>query len=179
MSVRLVILGLLHRRNLYGYELKQIIEAQMGDWTSIAFGSIYFALRKLADEGLIEQVSVERSGNRPSRSVYSITKSGRVEFLRMLRELWMTPKRQYHQLDIALYFHHALPPEELLACVAQQIAITKQILAHIEQHRDETLADKSIPRMARAIFDHSTAHYEAELRWLEAVRGKLETGEWA
>ena len=49
MSVRLVLLGLLHERPLYGYEIKQIIEEHMGDWTSIAFGSIYFALDKLAE----------------------------------------------------------------------------------------------------------------------------------
>jgi len=53
MSVRLVILGLLCDRPLYGYEIKQIIEEHMGDWTSIAFGSIYFALDKLAEEGFV------------------------------------------------------------------------------------------------------------------------------
>jgi len=31
MSTRLVILGLLNERPLYGYEIKQIIEGQMGE----------------------------------------------------------------------------------------------------------------------------------------------------
>jgi Fe2+ or Zn2+ uptake regulation protein len=57
MSVKLVILGLLRERPLYGYEIKQIIEEHMGDWTSIAFGSIYFALDKLAKEGFVEKVA--------------------------------------------------------------------------------------------------------------------------
>ena len=34
----------------------------MGDWTSIAFGSIYFALRKLAEEGFIRDPSLPQSG---------------------------------------------------------------------------------------------------------------------
>ncbi len=50
MSTRLVILGFLRERSLHGYEIKQLIEDRMGDWTSIAFGSIYFALSKLAEE---------------------------------------------------------------------------------------------------------------------------------
>ena len=69
MSTRLVLLGLLRDRKLYGYELKHIIEDHMGDWTSIAFGSIYFALNKLSEEGLIEKVAVEKPGKRPSRCV--------------------------------------------------------------------------------------------------------------
>jgi DNA-binding PadR family transcriptional regulator len=47
-----------HRnRPLHGYELKHIVEQHMGDWTNIAFGSIFFALGKLAEEGYIEQVA--------------------------------------------------------------------------------------------------------------------------
>ena len=88
MSTRLVMLGLLRERPLYGYEIKHIIEEHMGDWTNIAFGSIYFALGKLAEEGFIEQVAVEQEGRRPSRSVYQITEEGRDEFLRLLREVW-------------------------------------------------------------------------------------------
>ena len=94
LSTRLVILGLLQWRPLYGYEIKQIIEERMGDWTDIAFGSIYFALDKLTDEGLIERVSIEQKGNRPSRSVYEITDAGRTEFLNLLRQTWQELDRQ-------------------------------------------------------------------------------------
>jgi DNA-binding PadR family transcriptional regulator len=92
MSTRLVILGLLRDQPLHGYEIKQIIEEHMGDWTSIAFGSIYFALGKLSEEGLIEMAVTEKKGNRPSRSVYQITESGRSEFLRLLKEVWRDRK---------------------------------------------------------------------------------------
>ena len=85
----MVLLGLLHDRPLYGYEIKQLIEAHMGDWTSIAFGSIYFALDKLAEDGLAEKVAVEQSGSRPSRSVYQITQTGKAEFLRLQQIIWV------------------------------------------------------------------------------------------
>ena len=62
MSTRLVILGLLRDRPLYGYEIKHIIEEHMGDWTSIAFGSIYFALNKLAEEDFIEKTGTTQEG---------------------------------------------------------------------------------------------------------------------
>ncbi|MGC9358039.1 MAG: PadR family transcriptional regulator, partial [Anaerolineae bacterium] len=114
MSTRLVILGLLRERPLHGYEIKHIIEDHMGDWTSIAFGSIYYALGKLEEDGFIEQVATEQEGNRPSRNVYQITKEGRAEFLYLLRELWREPERQYFDFDFALFFAEALPREEML-----------------------------------------------------------------
>ena len=104
MSTRVVILGLLPRKPLHGYEIKQIIESHMGDWTSIAFGSIYFALDKLSDEGLVERASVEQHGNRPSRSIFRITGKGREEFLRLLRKTWNEVERSYFDLDIGLFF---------------------------------------------------------------------------
>ncbi|PKO14362.1 MAG: hypothetical protein CVU39_15105 [Chloroflexi bacterium HGW-Chloroflexi-10] len=57
MIVRLVILGLLRDRPLYGYEIKQVIEEHMSDWTSIAFGPIYFALDKLVEKGFVKKIS--------------------------------------------------------------------------------------------------------------------------
>lgn len=35
----LAVLGILIRGPLHGYEIKQIIQREMGDWTNIAFGS--------------------------------------------------------------------------------------------------------------------------------------------
>jgi DNA-binding PadR family transcriptional regulator len=178
MSVRLVILGLLQRRDLHGYELKQIIEGQMGDWTSIAFGSIYFALKKLAAEGLIEQVALERDGNRPSRAVYSLTEAGRAEFHQLLRSIWRKPERHHHQIDIALYFYYALPSDEIEGHIAQRIEVTRNVLEHVDRHREQILSDKRVPKMAKALFDHSSLHLEAELRWLSDLQAKLRSGEY-
>ncbi|NLZ13794.1 MAG: PadR family transcriptional regulator, partial [Thermotogaceae bacterium] len=86
MNIRLVILGLLQRRPMHGYEIKQEIERGMGDWTDIAFGSIYFAISKLAEEQSISESGKEKVGNRPSRIIYTITEKGRQEFIRILRD---------------------------------------------------------------------------------------------
>jgi DNA-binding PadR family transcriptional regulator len=178
MSVKLVILGLLRERPLYGYEIKQIIEEHMGDWTSIAFGSIYFALDKLAKEGFVEKVATEQEGNRPSRSVYQITDSGGSEFLHLLREVWQDVEREYFELDIGLFFMNALPLQEVkgyLEARRKRLIIT---LEHIRSHREEQLEDANVPRLAAAIFDHTIAHTQAELAWTEELVRKIENGEY-
>ena len=91
MSTRLVILGFLRGQPLYGYEIKQMIEHVMGDWTNIAFGSIYYALGKLAEDRFVEKVGTEQEGGRPSRTVYQITDAGREG---VIRSWWATTSPQ-------------------------------------------------------------------------------------
>ena len=176
MTVRMVILGLLRERPLYGYEIKQIIEEHMSDWTSIAFGSIYFALDKLAEEKFVEKVEVEQEGKRPSRSVYQITQLGREEFLRLLRDSWQQFERQYFSLDICLFFLDSLPIEEVKKYLQIRKSTLQAALGQIEGHRTEQLALPEITPLAAAIFNHTLVHTQAELDWVTDLLQKLESG---
>ena len=178
MSTRLVILGLLRERPLYGYEIKQIIEEHMGDWTNIAFGSIYFALGKLAEEGFIKKIATEQEGKRPSRSVYQITQAGQDEFLRLLREALREVERHYYTIDIGLAFMEALPREEAQGYLRGRVAELKATLEHVQEHRAEQLASQEVPSSAAAVFDHSLAHFQAELNWTWDILDKMERGEY-
>jgi DNA-binding PadR family transcriptional regulator len=176
MSTRLVILGLLRERPLYGYELKHIIEEHMGDWTNIAFGSIYFALGKLADEGFIERIATEQEGKRPSRSVYQITEAGRGEFLRLLREVWSEVERHYYTIDIGLAFMEALPREEVRGYLRGRIGQLEVVLGHLDKHREEIVTMEEVPQRAASVFEHSQLHFEAELAWTRNLLAEIEQG---
>jgi DNA-binding PadR family transcriptional regulator len=177
MSTRLVILGLLKDKPLHGYELKQIIEERMDDWTSIAFGSIYFALDKLNEEGFVERISEERIGNRPSRSVYQITEKGKEEFTVLQKEIWQDFSRQYYPLDIALAFSGSLPPEEVKGYLRKRIDFLDAALKHIEEHKKEQLSQLDMPKIAKAIFNHAECHVRAERSWLVGLLEGFESGE--
>lgn len=178
MTVRLVILGLLRDRPLYGYEIKQIIEEHMSDWTSIAFGSIYFALDKLAEEHFVEKVSVEQDGKRPSRSVYQITDAGRAEFLRLLREGFKQMDRPTYSLDICLFFVASLPLEEVKHALRARQGALQKSLTYIQSHQDAQMQLPEVPRLAGAIFDHARVHTQAELSWVSDLLQKIEAGEY-
>ena len=177
MSTRLVILGFLRGRPLYGYEIKHMIEQVMGDWTNIAFGSIYFALRKLAEEGFIEKVGTEQEGGRPSRTVYQITDAGRGEFMRLLREVWDDVEQHYFTFDIGLSFMSALPIEEVKGLLRKRVKHLEHIVQHLDAHRAEQLADEHVPsHLATTVFDHHRAHLNAELDWMRDLLAKVEQG---
>jgi DNA-binding PadR family transcriptional regulator len=174
MSTRLVILGLLRERPLYGYEIKQIVEEHMGDWTNIAFGSIYFALKKLSEEGFVEKVGIEQEGGRPSRTIYQITEAGRAEFLRLLREVWSEVERHYYTIDIGLAFMEALPVGEVKGYLRGRSTQLEEILQHLAEHKAEILAMEEVPRKAAAVFEHSGAHFAAELAWTRDLLTEIE-----
>ncbi len=176
MSTRLVILGLLRDRAMHGYEIKHIIEDHMGDWTSIAFGSIYFALKKLTGDGLLEVKATEKAGNRPSRTVYHITDPGRKEFERLLHELWATPERQFFAIDLGLFFMDALAVDEIQEHLKGRVQALRQTLEYLDTHRDEQLSNPHVPKRARWIFDHSRAHLHAEIAWTEGLLAELSAG---
>ena len=175
MSVRLVLLGLLHDRPLYGYEIKQIIEEHMGDWTSIAFGSIYFALDKLSGEKFVERVATEQDGNRPSRSIYQITASGEEEFLRLLRESWQNIEREYYEIDICLFFLHRLSNAEVKGFLRARLTRLERAVAQLQLHKAEQLNQVDIPVQARAIFSHAMVHIQSEFNWTKELLAGMET----
>lgn len=177
MSTRLVILGFLRGRPLYGYEIKHMIEQIMGDWTNIAFGSIYFALRKLAEEGFIEKVGTEQEGGRPSRTIYQITEAGREEFLQLLRQVWQEVEHWYFTFDIGLSFISALPIAEVKGHLRKRVKHLEHMVQHLDAHQAEQLANEHVPsHLTAAVFDHHRAHLNAELDWTRDLLEKVEQG---
>ncbi|MBN1190610.1 MAG: PadR family transcriptional regulator [Dehalococcoidales bacterium] len=172
-NIRLVILGILGRYPMHGYEIKHIIEDHMGDWTDIKFGSIYFALSKLAEDGAIEVDKETREGNRPSRIVYRITEKGRHEFLRLLRELWSGEDDTLYAFDIGVFFMRSLPLPEAEKLLDERIDKTKRKLVYLEHHRSEYEGNPHIPLQAMAIMQHSLLHLQAELSWLKDLKKNL------
>ena len=175
-TTRLVLLGLLRRNPLHGYELKHIIEEHMGGWTSIAFGSIYFALGKLDEEGMVEKVADEQHGNRPSRRIYQITDAGREEFLHLLRNTWTSSEREYYALDVGIAFMDALPIEEVKGFLEGRITALEETLVYLNAHEKEQMSRDDVPASARMVFSHSLVHMEAELTWLRGLLHEVEGG---
>lgn len=146
------------------------------DWTSIAFGSIYFALNKLSEEGLIEKIATEQEGNRPSRTVYQITEAGKKEFMQLLQNQWTQAERKYYDFDIALFFQEYLSSGEIVEMLTHKIRGLEKAIRHLESRRKETLTNPEIPQIAAHIFNHNLVHLNAELEWLKSLKKRFPGG---
>ena len=81
MNARLLVLGVLHRGNLHPYEIKRRLEGAMVEcYTDVDVGTLYYAVRQLEKDALIEAVAQERVRRGGIRTIYRITDLGRAEF---------------------------------------------------------------------------------------------------
>src|SRR5215210_895261 len=118
-ATRLLILGVVRSRQpIHGYDVRRELESWQAErWANIAYGSIYFALNKMAEEGLVEVVGTGQGGKGPARTTYAITAQGEAEFQQLLREYWWEAKTVIDPFQVALAFIHELPRDEVLAAL--------------------------------------------------------------
>lgn len=81
----LVILGLLRREDMYGYQLVQETERVSGGRIVTQEGSLYPVLYKLVDQGMISDRRVQ-VGKRMTRVYYHLEPAGEARFTELLHE---------------------------------------------------------------------------------------------
>jgi DNA-binding PadR family transcriptional regulator len=180
-ATRLLILGVLIRKQpIHGYDIRRELELWNAEqWANIAYGSIYFALNKMAEEELIAASSSDQAGSRPARTTYTITERGREEFERLLREYWWQEKPVIDPFQVALTFLDRLPRDELLAALRHRADTLRATLAAWDWGVSSKMGAPSTPRHIAEQLALTKAYKEATLRWLELVIAKVEHGELA
>lgn len=88
--LELAVLGLLHESPMHGYELRKRINALLGAFRALSYGTLYPALKSLLVAGLIRELGPTDTGpdedaapplaGRRGRIVYEITAEGKERF---------------------------------------------------------------------------------------------------
>ena len=105
MSLNHVILGLLNREPLTGYEMKKIIQNTPFMHWSGNNNQIYKAVVELLDEGYVTK-QVEHQDGAPSKNIYTLTDDGLREFTRWLLDVTDVPMfRKQFLIKLALANH--------------------------------------------------------------------------
>lgn len=81
----LVILGLLQKQDMYGYQLVQETERQTGGRITTQEGSLYPVLYKLVDQKLISDRKIQ-VGKRMTRVYYHLEPAGKQRLKELIRE---------------------------------------------------------------------------------------------
>lgn len=167
MDVRTICLGLLTRADATGYEIKkQFEEDGFGHFAEASFGSIYPALSRLTEEGLVS-VREESQEKRPDRKVYSITEAGHTRFLEALNRP-VHEDRNRSAFAFAMLFSHLLPRERVYALLELYIADKEARLARLNARmaEEQTPGEHFVNGLGRTI-------YAAMLDYLRAHRSGL------
>jgi PadR family transcriptional regulator AphA len=106
-----VVLGLLSKRPLSGYDIKAIVDRSTRFFWAASYGQIYPELRRLEADGLIEGKDTPTGERR--RRVYELTPDGRKALVEWLLGPTVTIELRDESL-LRLFFGDALPTEQAL-----------------------------------------------------------------
>lgn len=168
MKIEITILGLLSERNLYGYEIKKKIVDKLDDYADIKFGSIYYAIKKAVDNGLVKRVGTEKDSGNPERYIYEILPAGRKHYKKLLKQ-YFDKNLLHFDIDIILMFIDSLSKEQKDQFVDERLTLIKE---KIDSIRDKISAVSKNPEEITnlTVLNYLEHHLKAELAWLKSMK---------
>lgn len=172
-SIRLYILdALVVEGPMHGHQLRLLAEKEhVHDWTDISVGAIYGALKRMAAEGLIEEVRSEREGAYPERQIFGITDAGRVALSVTKREALREIVVRSDPFDLAMSRLDPEKLETLTDTLAARIAHLKAMVIEAEAHLASI--SRYLTFTERIVMQHKAAKLAAEVQWHEELFSQL------
>ncbi|MET8777485.1 helix-turn-helix transcriptional regulator [Nocardia sp. NPDC050713] len=177
------VLALVEERPMHPYEMYQLM-LRRGENLVVKLrpGSLYHTVARLADQELVCAEGVDRAGNRPERTIYRITASGRAALRARIAEILRYPTREYPLFPVALGEAHNLPKDEVLALVRERVAHLENDLTDLATMAEWARAHE-VPRRYWIVLPYLRATVAAEHAWLvgfldEVAGGALEWEEF-
>lgn len=165
MPTDLILLGILHSGEYYGYEIMKIIKSVMVQITDITTGTLYYKLKGLEKRGLVIH-NEEQDGRRPVRFRYSITPEGRETFRQMAQDHIAHAGRPYWPVMSSLFFINLLDPDESIRAIRDRIKRLEAELARLGRLRSY-IQQGSYPFQANLIVQHGMEHIRTDVGILE------------
>ena len=167
MDIRTLCLGILSLGDATGYEIKKMVaEGSFSFFSEASYGSIYPALTKLSDEGLIEWTA-EAQTNRPDKKIYHLTDKGRTMLESALGNA-PKPDKNRSEFLAALMFSEAVAPDRIPVLLADRIGHHDTQLAIL----NELLQVETSPA-SRFVLEYGIAIQRAARDFLEENADKL------
>lgn len=171
----LAVLSLLRERPRHPYEMQALVrERHVDEVVKLRGGSLYDAIRRLADAGLIAAVDTERPGARPERTVYAITATGTAMVEELIHDYLRAPAREHPVFVTALA--HILNVDSATA-----VGLLRERRQAIQATHDgiaRQVADRpaDMPRVVILEVEYAQTMRAAELAWLNAVIKDIDDG---
>ena len=170
----ITVLALLVEDDMHPYEMLRLLEQRRRDRiVSVTKGSVYHTVARLESQGYIAEVGVDREGNRPERTSYSVRPLGR-EIL----PAWVA--EELPRIDrpaafrVALAEAHNVP----LARVTELLTVRGEALREqLETLRDGISAahDRGTPEQFLIEFERERTLRDADLQWNTALLERFST----
>ena len=176
----LSVLELLNEGPMHPYELAATMrERHHDEFIRLNFGSLYHTVDSLERYGWIVPAEKEKEGNRPERTVYRLSDSGRKVLLQVVSEIIAQPRREYPYFSAGLMFMHHLDAATAAQLLEQRAQALQAVITKLSHILDEVLASGHT-RLALIELEHKIAMIEAERNWVRRIAKEINDGklEW-
>jgi DNA-binding PadR family transcriptional regulator len=169
----LFILGsLVERGPMHGHAIRMLAEEEHIDqWADFGAGAIYGAIKRLAADGLIAELRVEREGNYPERQVYDVTAEGRQNLDELRRHELDTIVYRPDPVDLALARLDPDALDELEGTVRTRLAELRSRLQESEVHVIRIAHYLTL--MEQQVMRHKAHRLRGEIAWHEQLLAAL------
>ncbi|MEO0410234.1 MAG: PadR family transcriptional regulator [Pseudomonadota bacterium] len=139
MDVKTLCLGILSLGEATGYEIKKLVaDGAFSFFSEASYGSIYPALTKLMEAGLVTCRSQSQDG-RPDKKIYSLTAAGEAELKTNILQS-PGPDKQRSEFLATVLFSEAVSPERLTLLLAERKQYHKERIAALEVMQDDEMS---------------------------------------
>ncbi|MEN9568089.1 MAG: hypothetical protein RLZZ69_3285 [Cyanobacteriota bacterium] len=164
--LELAALGLLLKKPLHGYLLKQQLERFMSGCISVNYGAIYPLLKRLEKQKYIKTQELADAGS--NRKVYQITELGRDRWREKMlahpHESWVNSRSRF---IIKFFFFSQLEPTQRVKLMQSRLMTCQLRLENRESQESQVVEpDAEDPYRAIALQRH-LANLRCEIEWLK------------
>jgi DNA-binding PadR family transcriptional regulator len=139
-------------------------------------GSLYDTVRALTRDGWIEADGTEQVGNRPARTIYRHTPTGRDGFTDWLDELIRKPSPEYPRFLSAVGYLGALGRVRAAGALRERAAALRERIAEGAEGYRAAHEEHNAPRLFVIEAEYAAAMAHAELAWVERTADEIERG---
>ena len=167
MDVRTICIGILDLGDATGYEIKKLVaDGAFSFFSEASYGSIYPALSKLMEDGLVT-CREEAQDGKPDKKIYSLTEQGRTELTGALQKD-PGPDRQRSEFLASLLFAEAVSPERVNQLIDDRIE------HHLERiHALRNMSEAELTPASAFVLGYGLSVQQAALDYLKTNKSSL------
>ena len=160
---------------MHPYQMQRLLHLRHKDKIlDLKRGSLYHAIRRLAQSGLIDVEKTDRDGRRPERTTYRITPAGSIALLDVLRKIVARPGRESSECMAAMSFLVHIDPGEACMLLEER---ARNLKAEIDRTA-AALADATarVARINLIESEYRVVMLRAERSWVRALEREIREG---
>ena len=169
-------LALLTERPMHPYEMYQLLMARSEDrLLKVRPGTLYHAVGRLEEQGLVRVMGTDREGNRPERTTYEISEAGKQALTVRLQEMLAVPVPEYPGFPLAVAEAHNLPADVVVGLLDQRLAALAAQLDTL-QGATRKVTEKGVERRYWIDVEYQQSMLRAEIDWIRSFQEDISTG---